>query len=138
MPNFTDWSGCVKITSENEAHLRSSYEARRENELPVLTRYFDASHMELKPSGFLDIILYSKEQISKENKATGVEDVHGELDYDYGIVSINPQDVDYECPMNPITMMRNSMISEGGSGVALVRENYMESVKFWSEHATLK
>ena len=65
-------------------------------------------------------------------------DVHGDLDYDYGIVSINPQDADFECPMNPITMMRNSMISEGGSGVAIVKEKYMESVKFWSEHATLK
>ena len=61
MPNFTDWSGCVKISEENEGHLRSSYEARRENELPVLTRWFDASHMELKPSSYLDIILYSKE-----------------------------------------------------------------------------
>ena len=40
--------------------------------------------------------------------------------------------------MDPITMMRNALgKEEGGSGVPLDREKYMESVKFWSEHATI-
>jgi hypothetical protein len=41
--------------------------------------------------------------------------------------------------MQPITMMRNSLgKDQGGSGVELVREKYMESVAFWSKFATLK
>ena len=41
--------------------------------------------------------------------------------------------------MQPITAMRNSLGKEtGGSGVALDKEKYMESVKFWRENATVK
>ena len=49
------------------------------------------------------------------------------------------QDVDYELPMQPITMMRNALgAEEGGSGVALSREAYSASVAFWAAHAPLK
>ncbi len=35
-------------------------------------------------------------------------------------------------------MMRNALgPEEGGSGVKLVKKNYLESVKFWSENAIL-
>jgi hypothetical protein len=37
--------------------------------------------------------------------------------------------------MTPITMMRNTMISEGGSGVAIDREAYAASVRYHSAHA---
>jgi len=87
----------------------------------------------------LDIILYSKEQIQAESKATGVEDPDKDVDYEWGIVSIKPQDVDYELPMQPITMMRNALgKEEGGSGVPLNREKYMEAVEFWSKNAMIK
>ena len=34
--------------------------------------------------------------------------------------------------MDPITMMRNALgKAEGGFGVPLAREKYMESVKYW-------
>ena len=47
-------------------------------------------------------------------------DPHKDLDYDYGIVSVKPQDADYETPMQPITMMRNALgKAEGGSGVPI-------------------
>ena len=38
-----------------------------------------------------------------------VTNPNADLDYDYGIVSIKPQDVEYECPMQPITAMRNAL-----------------------------
>ena len=138
IPNFTNWTGCVQITPENEPQLKTAYESRRENELPVLVRWFDAKTLEPKPAAFLDVILYSKAQISLENKSTGQPDPHGEIDYEWAIICLKPQEVDYECPMNPITMMRNSMIEEGGSGVPVDKDLYMESVKFWSGHAELK
>jgi len=116
---------------------RSEYEARTEDELPVLVRYFPKTKVELKPAKFLDIILYSKEQINLENVAMG-KPVNKDLDYEYGIISIKPQDVDYEIPMMPITMMRNALGKEhGGSGVTLEKSKYMESVNFWKNHATV-
>ena len=39
----------------------------------------------------------------------GTTDPNADVDYDYGIVSIKPQDVENECPMNPITAMRNAL-----------------------------
>ncbi len=66
-------------------------------------------------------------------------DPHAELEYDYGIVSVKPQDVDIETPMQPITMMRNCLGKEhGGSGVTLDQDKYRESVEFWMKHAILK
>lgn len=41
--------------------------------------------------------------------------------------------------MDPITVMRNALgKDEGGSGVPLVREKYLESVKYWESHAIVK
>ena len=66
-------------------------------------------------------------------------DPHAEMDYDYGIVSVKPQDVNHELPMQPITAMRNSLGKEyGGSGVPLDFDAYKKSAQFWNEHATLK
>ena len=83
-----------------------------------------------------DCILYSHEQIRKEAAAMGRAD---EQDAPWGIISVKPQDVDHELPMNPITMMRNALgAEEGGSGVGLVRAEYDKSVAFWSKHALIK
>jgi len=69
----------------------------------------------------------------------GNTDPNADVDYDYGIISIKPQDCDYELPMDPITMMRNALgVEYGGSGQKLENEKYMESVKFWSEHIFIK
>lgn len=69
----------------------------------------------------------------------GNTDPNAEVDYDWGIVSIKPQSVEYELPMNPITMMRNALGKEhGGSGVALEKEKYTKSVEFWSKYALIK
>jgi hypothetical protein len=107
--------------------------------LPVLRRYFPQDKVEAKPAKYLDLILYSKEQIQKENEATGSTDPNKNVDYDYGLISIKPSDVAYETPMDPITIMRNALgKEEGGSGVPLSREKYLESVKYWSTHALVK
>lgn len=39
----------------------------------------------------------------------GNTDPNAHVEYDFGIVSIKPSDVPYETPMDPITMMRNSL-----------------------------
>ena len=129
--NWTDaLHGVVKITDRNEQLLHTGYVARREGELPVLSRWFDALDVDLKPAPYLDIILYSAEQLSSE----GIE-----IEGDWGIVSINTVSDASEDPMPPITMMRNALgKEEGGSGVPLDKDEYARAVKFWSTHATVK
>ena len=131
----------LPITPENEHLLRSKYEARNDKELPVLVRFFpkdllDSSTSKLPSAKYLDLILYSREQINKENAAQG-SPANPET-APWGIVSIKAQDVPYELPMNPITVMRNSLgKAEGGSGVPLDRKAYMESVEYWKDHAVI-
>lgn len=143
----------LSITPENEQYLRTKYEARNADELPVLTRYFDRELLLNGSDGngddifpvakYIDLILYSREQINKENAAMGktiAEDDEGSLleTAPWGIVSIKAQDVDYELPMTPITIMRNALgKDQGGSGVELVREAYMESVEYWKDRANV-
>ena len=68
-----------------------------------------------------------------------VDETQKDLDYEYGIISIKPQDVDHETPMQPITAMRNALgKAEGGSGVPIDPIKYRESVEFWKKHAILK
>ena len=56
----------------------------------------------------------------------------------WGIISIKAQDVDHELPMTPITAMRNALgKDQGGSGVQLIREAYMEAVEYWKDHANV-
>eukprot|EP00519_Triparma_laevis_P009704 CAMPEP_0182502102 /NCGR_PEP_ID=MMETSP1321-20130603/12761_1 /TAXON_ID=91990 /ORGANISM="Bolidomonas sp., Strain RCC1657" /LENGTH=223 /DNA_ID=CAMNT_0024706909 /DNA_START=87 /DNA_END=758 /DNA_ORIENTATION=- len=132
----------LEVTPENESLLRTEYEARNEKELPVLTRYFPSSSIpksELAKPTFLDVILYSRAQIIKENAATSTPSDPSHTDIPWSIVSIKPQTVDYELPMNPITAMRNALGEEhGGSGKPIDREEYMKAVEFWKKHAVLK
>ena len=94
---------------------------------------------------YLDLILYSREQIEKENAAMGKESQSGgggeggkKETAPWGIVSIKAQDVDYELPMTPMTAMRNALgKDEGGSGVPLDKEAYMAAYNYWKDHATV-
>ena len=65
----------VPITDQNRRLLRSDYEARNTNELPVLVRWFEG----LKPpvANYLIPILYSREQLAKEGSP---------IDADWGVV----------------------------------------------------
>ena len=139
IPNFVGAKlNYLEITPENEPLLCSGYDARKPEELPVLLRWFAAETCpEPAVATHLDVILYSREQIRKEAEAMGREDT-GET-APWGIISLKAQSVDYELPMQPITMMRNALgKEEGGSGVPLDREAYKQSVAFWSKYAAIK
>ena len=115
----------VPITDANRHLLRSGYEARTKDELPVLVRWFEG--IEPPVAGYLIPILYSREQLAREGTA---------IDADWGVVGCMYTMEPEETPMAPITMMRNALgVEEGGSGVALDREAYRRSVAFWSTHA---
>eukprot|EP01040_Poterioochromonas_malhamensis_P009981 gene9983-10847_t len=139
VPNFANVDcGYLEITAESKPLIESGYEARKEGELPVLIEYVDRAKLPSLPKAtFLDIILYSREQIIKENIAMGSEPP--KTDAPWGIISVKGQLNDFELPMQPITMMRNALgKAEGGSGVPLDREKYMASVAFWTKHVAIK
>jgi hypothetical protein len=117
--------------------IKSGYEARKEGELAVLVQWVDSNDIEIPEATFLDVILYSREQINYEN--TAMNETPPDTDAPWGIISIKGQLCDYELPMQPITMMRNALgAEEGGSGIALNRELYSQSVEFWKRHVGIK
>lgn len=163
VPNFADMEcGYAEVTPENAHLVESCYEARTEKELPVLIQYIDRNKYPAPKATFLDVILYSRDQIIKENEAMGnpvcstwsfyprplcsnmtagsslalqVSDSTAP----WGIISVKGQLCDYELPMQPITIMRNALGKEhGGSGVPLDFDKYMESVNFWKKNVALK
>lgn len=115
----------VPITEANRHLLRSAYEARNRNELPVLVRWFEG--VEPPVAQYLIPILYSAEQMAREGAP---------IDGDWGIVGCLYTMTPEEIPMAPITMMRNALgVEEGGSGVAIDRDAYARSVVFWEANA---
>ncbi|CAK0890554.1 unnamed protein product [Prorocentrum cordatum] len=140
VPNFVPGllDSVLTVTEETEPLLKTEYKARTEKELPVLTRWFPKDRVagRVPEAKILDVILYSREQIRKENVAMGED---SGSDAPWGIVSVKPQSVDSELPMEPITMMRNALgVETGGSGVTLERDAYAKSVEFWSSHARVQ
>lgn len=140
IPNFVPGlpDSILPITEKTIPFLKSDYVARTDKELPVLTRWFpkdDVQHL-VEEAKYLCIILYSREQIRKENEAMGED---SGSDAPWGIVSVKPQAIDTETPMEPITMMRNSMGREyGGSGETLDFDKYRASAEFWKAHARVQ
>eukprot|EP00918_Siedleckia_nematoides_P050370 GHVU01110273.1.p1 GENE.GHVU01110273.1~~GHVU01110273.1.p1 ORF type:complete len:171 (+),score=31.15 GHVU01110273.1:709-1221(+) len=135
-PPFSRLPLCDRV-----AACRTGYEARRESELPVLGRWVSSRDIAaLSKAKFLDLILYSREQIAKENSAmrgqTTVEvDPAAPL---WSVISVKAQDEDHELPMSPITMMRNALIEEGGSGVGIDRAQYRRAVEYWRAHVEVR
>lgn len=115
----------VPITEANRQLLRSGYEARTKDELPVLVRWFEG--VEPPVADYLIAILYDRAQLAKEGTR---------IDADWGVVGCMYTATPEELPMAPVTQMRNALgVAEGGSGVPLDREAYARSVAFWNTHA---
>ncbi len=115
----------VPITDANRHLLRSAYEARTREELPVLVRWFEG--IEPPVANYLLPILYSREQLAKEGSP---------INADWGVVGCLYTTRPEELPMVPITMLRNALgVTEGGSGMPLDRDAYWRAVAFWEVHA---
>ena len=133
--------GALLITEENKHLLETGYTKRRPEELAVLTRWFPAENVTAPVADYLDIILYSREQLIKEHASLykKPEEEISLPNCPWGIISIKAQKENYETPMNPITMMRNALgKEEGGSGVAIDRDAYAAAVAYWDAHAMIQ
>ena len=73
-------------------------------ELPVLSRWFRSADIKAPRAKWLDIILYSRDQIKQEDADMGRAS-EGDDNYEWGIVGVKGQIVDHELPMSPITMV---------------------------------
>ena len=139
VPNFAGARvGALRITPQNVHLLRSGYSARTPTELPVLQRWFTEADVAPVPeAAFLDVILYSREQLVLERAATGrADDAHPLPDAPWGVISVKAQNEAHELPMQPITALRNALgREEGGSGVSIDRHAYSAAVAYWQEHA---
>ena len=110
------------------AQLHCAYEARNEKELPVLVDW--VTGIQPAKAEWIHLILYSREQMAKEGDVVCA---------DWAIVSINGAATQAVEPMRPITSMRNALgVEEGGSGVAIDRKAYQESVDFWSKYIMIR
>jgi hypothetical protein len=115
----------VPITEANRHLLRSAYEARNRQELPVLVRWFEG--VEPPVADYLVAILYSREQMAVEGNP---------IQADWGVVGCLYTAQPEEIPMAPITMMRNALgVEQGGSGVPLDPAAYRTAVQFWENNA---
>ena len=148
VPNFVKGlKSChIEINKDTEKLIISKYDSRQKNELPVLIRYVDLNSIDkekIEDAKYLDLILYSKEQIISEMtemifEEKEINDMKNK-DFDWGIISIKPLNVNHELPFIPITIMRNALgKDEGGSGVPIDRKKYMDGVEFWSKNVELK
>ena len=134
--NWTKSLDCWREINTNNQHLgRFSYIARKSTELPVGEFYLeDDGTINPKIASHLHIILYDYKQLMKEDSEF-IWDGFTE----WYIICIKAQNVGYETPMTPITMMRNALgIEEGGSGVPLNKDEYTKSVIYHQKNARVK
>jgi hypothetical protein len=124
--------GSMPIDMCNTQYMKSGYSARTDEELPVLSRWFELPYgIEPPYAKYMNVIIYSKEQMEKEDKKP--------FDADWGIVSIQGTMEMGPDPIPPITMMRNALgIEHGGSGVEIDIEEYKRSVEFWNNNLIIK
>jgi Protein of unknown function (DUF3228) len=106
----------------------------------MLCRWVPSDKITVPEAKFLDVILYSREQILKELAAMpGKGDPTDIPDVPWGIISFKAQDESHETPMQPMTMMRNALgADEGGSGVPLDKAKYSEAVEYWKAHVPVQ
>jgi len=130
--NFTDAKvGSLPLTLERCQYIRTGYSARKDSELPVMSRWLELPIGKPRAK-WLILVLYDKAQIDKEAKEDS-------FDAEWGAVAILGQSHSNEEPMKPETMLRNALgVEEGGSGVPLDKEQYLKSVNFWTSNLTVK
>lgn len=80
-------------------------------------RYFPKEQVAPRPATYLDIILYSREQIRKENADMGNPDRPEQEDSPWGIISVKAQDVAHELPMQVGKVKKRLLSSSRSSSV---------------------
>ena len=123
-------SPIVKITPENKEHLYDHMAQRQEGEKSFSGTYFDANKVQRQPSDHINVGLYTRQQLERENSnPTGA---------DYDIITVNAEPEAKDSPMTPRTMERNKDILLGGSGHEHSQKEMSAGEKYWMEHAMVR
>jgi hypothetical protein len=109
--NFTEcMSGMARITDDNRGKLQGAWRVRREGEAEYWATWFNAVDVDPEKAKYLHVIVYNREQLEAE----GITLPEGK---EWGIASINAEQVPVPVPMHPETMRRNRAgIEAGGNG----------------------
>lgn len=80
-----------------------------------------------EPARHVDLVLYSADVLA--------EDDDRETDADWEIISINASPYPGPVPMRALTMARNERHLNGGTRGEYSKDEYIDSILFWSEHS---
>ena len=122
----------VKISDENASQLVFGYESRAPGELRMPTRSIPCLGDMRERARFLQVILYSDEQLAKED----TEKPNREFEHNlWSVVLYRGQNTDKKLPMEDSTMLRNALeIDEGGSAVPIDPKAWEECISHWEEY----
>lgn len=137
IPNFTQAKpGTVEITEDNQQYLRCAFKARRDGELPFLSKHLLLPHdYKIPVATHLVVIVYSREQIEQEEASFETGET---TKTDFGVVAIQANMHPSVELMTPATMIRNAMSLEyGGNGENIDQKYIVESEQFWATHASV-
>lgn len=119
------YTGLVELEPGDE--LEADFVPRRADEHPVIDVRTTAAP---KKAAWLDVVLYHTD-VLKEDGSNSIED-------GWEVISLNALPDDEECPQNPVSMARNLLGLDGGSGgnkAEYSAEDFAKSVWYWSTHA---
>lgn len=116
------FSGVVEVTEETK--LKTTFEARRKGEDPVLVTV--AIGAEKLPAENVELVLYRRDVLLEEGEDSAPTGCEWEL------VSINARPTPEPEPMTPDAMARNFLALPGGTKAEYTAEEFARSILYWS------
>lgn len=122
------YSSIVKL--DESSQLVSKMASRKPKEDSVIQTY--VKNVSKSKAKSVQIVLYRSDVLNEDNDRS--------TDSNWEIISINasPYEKDVKIPIHPVTMMRNELHLTGGTKAEYDKEEYIESIKFWSQHANVE
>lgn len=124
------FTGVVRLREGDR--LVGTYAARRPGEEP--RKELRADRLEGKgPCVGVDVVLYRRDVLAEGGEAT--------TDCDWEIVSVNGRVTEEEAPIEPMTLIANHFLVDGGTATNMTAEQFeaalRESVLYWKDKALL-
>jgi hypothetical protein len=117
------YSSIIRVHAGDE--LSSTCEARQDGEGPaIVTTVLNQSKT---PARKVDIVLYRSDVLDEDHSRS--------TDADWEIISINASPIEQDVPMHPLTMAHNELHLEGGTKAEYSKEQYLNSIIFWSQYS---
>lgn len=126
VPSEGFYTAITTITDNNRATVTERDIVRREGEKPVGMKIVKGVK---EPAQFVKVVCYRADVLEQDNGRT--------TDAEWEIVAINAQP-DFDSPMHPATMLRNSNHDEGGTLREYTQQEWDVSYAYWDNHAYIE